>query len=714
MSETPSTPAGSSLPQFRVDDTTHAFRLGPRPSGSGFDGDLVDQTRNQIRELVDEIAKLSKSGCTTAEFYEGFLTRTTTALASSGGIIWTRAADDQPLEIAFHINFNQSSLATDPTAQAQHNQLLQRVVEAAEPLLVPPDSAGDSSNGGNPTKQLLIFAPLLVEERLIGLVEIFQRPGGGPATQRGYLRFLVQMTELASEFLQHRQWEELKLQQRLWHELQQFTHDVHTSLDLEKVAYIIANEGRRLLGCDRVAVTVTHGRRQRVVAVSGVDSIEPRAAEIKRLAELASAVVRGRDPLWFNGEMSTLAPQLEPPLQAYLDQSHGRSLALLPLHPPHRELPSDSGQAGADQPPLASLLIEQFSSAAFTSEQIKRIEQLQLPSSSALANASVVESIPLRNLLQQLQRLTRPFQPEWLPQTAGVIALTLLLTAIFCLLPWQFNLSAKGTLLPRDRQEIYAEINGTITSVFEADATNGLIEAGTVLAEISNHELQLQIERLEGELAKSEALISNLNHQQLEKSRSGNREQERRDRFYLETELAKATALRDGLQQELTIARRQAEALTVRNPLTGHLVDWQLRRQLLGRPVNRGDRLMTIVAPNSTFEVELFVPEKRMGHLLAELQSSPRPLPVRFTVASHPEQPLHGEVVEVEPLLALHESEGNSARIRVAFDNAQAADVLLRSGTRVTAQVQCGSRPLGYVLFHDLFDAIRGTWLLWF
>ena len=86
MSDTTSN-SGSATPQFRVDENTQPFRLGPRPATGGLDGDLLDQTRNQIRELVEEIAGLAKSGCSQGDFFEGFLTRTTRALASSGGVV---------------------------------------------------------------------------------------------------------------------------------------------------------------------------------------------------------------------------------------------------------------------------------------------------------------------------------------------------------------------------------------------------------------------------------------------------------------------------------------------------------------------------------------------------------------------------------------------------------------------------------------------------
>jgi hypothetical protein len=83
-------------------------------------------------------------------------------------------------------------------------------------------------------------------------------------------------------------------------------------------------------------------------------------------------------------------------------------------------------------------------------------------------------------------------------------------------------------------------------------------------------------------------------------------------------------------------------------------------------------------------------------------------------LASHPEQQIVGQISQIEPVLALHETEGNSARVLVEFDNQQTAGDLLRTGTRVTARINCGPRSLGYVLFHELFETMISTWQFWF
>ena len=100
----------------------------PKGSKSGnsasHDDKLVNQTKQQIRQLVTEISELARTDCSVQDFYQGFLTRTTGALASEGGAIWIRESSQQPLKIHYHINLKQTVLANDAAAQRKHSNLL--------------------------------------------------------------------------------------------------------------------------------------------------------------------------------------------------------------------------------------------------------------------------------------------------------------------------------------------------------------------------------------------------------------------------------------------------------------------------------------------------------------------------------------------------------------------------------------------------------------
>ena len=69
---------------------------------SSVNSETIEQTKQQIRGLVSEIAQLSKSDLSPQEYYAAFMQRIVSALAAMGGAVWT-ATDDQQLEVTYQI-----------------------------------------------------------------------------------------------------------------------------------------------------------------------------------------------------------------------------------------------------------------------------------------------------------------------------------------------------------------------------------------------------------------------------------------------------------------------------------------------------------------------------------------------------------------------------------------------------------------------------------
>ncbi len=80
------------------------------------DPQLIEQTKQQIRALVDEIAQLSKSQLAPQEFYGEFLTRVVAALAAIGGAVWT-TNDEGRLALQYQVNLNETKAHNRQTAE---------------------------------------------------------------------------------------------------------------------------------------------------------------------------------------------------------------------------------------------------------------------------------------------------------------------------------------------------------------------------------------------------------------------------------------------------------------------------------------------------------------------------------------------------------------------------------------------------------------------
>ncbi len=299
-----------------------------------YEPELVDQTRQQIRGLVREIEGLARAEVSPEEFYEGFLHRVVAALAAVGGAVWTLDEEGR-LNLSSQVNLAETRLHESQEDQQRHGKLLRKVLASGEGSVIQPKFASAEDDSGNPTDTLLVLAILKSDQEVRGLVEIFQRTGGRPAVERGYLRFLLQMCELAEDYLKTRQLRLYTDRQAIWTQLEQFTRLAHSSLEPRATAYTLSNEGRRLIECDRVSLAIRYGNRCKIEAVSGQETFDKRSNTVTLLGKLASVVVKAGEPLWYTGDTRDLAPQVEDAVEAYVDESHSKTVVVLPLVRPH-------------------------------------------------------------------------------------------------------------------------------------------------------------------------------------------------------------------------------------------------------------------------------------------------------------------------------------------------------------------------------------------
>jgi multidrug efflux pump subunit AcrA (membrane-fusion protein) len=695
-----------------IGPTSHAMTTGEQfaaVSVADIDHELVDKTKKQIRQLVSESAELAKSKSTAEAFYEGFLNRTVSALASTGGAIWIENTETKSLEIAYHINVNQTCLASDTAAQIQHSLLIEKLKVDGQPVLIPPNSGSVSpTEPGNPTEFLLIIGPLKMDNVTIGLVEILQRPGAGATTQRGYLRFLAQMCEIASDFLKNHKIRNFNDQQLFWQQLEQFMRLIHLGLDVDQTIFAIANESRRIIDCDRVSVAMNLGRRCMVRAVSGLDSIERRADQVKTLNQLATSVLRTGQSLLYTGDDRDLPPQIELHLQDYLDKAHCKMLAIFPLRETisRSETNKTSNASRALPPTLGVLIVENLKERAVTPAMRRRIELIVDHSQAALTNAVQHNSLFLMPLWKSLGKVARPFRGSRLPKTVMAIIGVTAAIIFLCTFPYSFSLSASGQLTPESQHEIFALADGVLQEVYVDENGPMLVDAGQPLAKLTNNELMAELENLTGNINQTTEQINKL-------QRALGERLDTLDRIRLDGELNMALEARKSLQREREIAELKAQKLEIRSPIRGHVVNWKVRENLLRRPVSTGQNLMTIVDVDTSWELELELQENRVGHLTRQLRTSKEPVPVSFALVSHPGTIFEGQLVRVDKKMEVYSEGGNAARVKVQFDNSQIPPDLLRSGTRVRAKILCGTRSIGYVWFHELIETIQTAMRFW-
>ena len=256
----------------------------------------LEQERRRIALRLEEVAKLSETNVPPGAFYGEMLKRLLEALAAPVGAVWARTAQGN-LQLQYQINISELGLDQSEDARKSHEELLKQAMMQPRPFHLPPHSGiGVAQDGkpqaGNPTNYLLLVVPIMVNQQVAGLIEVWQGANRPPQAITGYLQYMGYMAELVSRYQRNQIMGQLTGQQQVWTQLETFARQVHSSLHPTEVAYHVANEGRRLIECDRVSVAIRQfGSKARIEAVSGADVVERRSNLIRLMRSLCEHVM---------------------------------------------------------------------------------------------------------------------------------------------------------------------------------------------------------------------------------------------------------------------------------------------------------------------------------------------------------------------------------------------------------------------------------------
>lgn len=643
------------------------------------------QTWRRIDELVDRVQAQVAGGGDERAFYATLLDSALRATAAVSGAVWNADAGQrwQPLVATddAHAPWSAGQAGAGP-----HGPLLQRVAQSQQASAAPPDAA-------NVSPYLLSACPVVVEGRVLRIVEICQRPDIPAEAARRHAEVLTALCELAADFHRRARLQELQARDLWWQRAAQFGEQLQQPLDLPRVAYAVVNETRRLLEVDRVTLAVRRRGRLRVQAVSGLDTFDPRATPVRQVERLAERVAAIAEPLVYTVGGPAVAPELETAVAGYIDQAPVRLLAAIPLVEP----------AADGEPPRAPhgvLLIESFTSTAGELDRTA-LDFICRHVRLAVARALRYEQIPAVRIWERLSRGRRPGRGMhgalWALPLAAVVA-------AMCLVPAEFRVTCRGQLRPQIARNLFAPRDGRIEQL-HADHGDA-VAAGQLLAELDSSELEYEWTRLAGELQTTQEQCQAVQAARLDAKPATAVERDEYVRQTAEEERLKSVLISLRQQQELLDQERRA--LQIRSPIAGHVLTWDLTDTLPQRPVKRGQLLMTVADTRGPWMLEVQVRDQDVGYVLAAQQAGGQPLAVRFFPATAPGRTYEGrldtlaEIVEVD----LHQQLSVTARVRVET----AAIPHRLAGAGVVARIDCGQRPLGYVWLHDVIQAVRG-WL---
>lgn len=681
------------------------------------DPSVIEQTRQQIKRLVGEIAELAEADIQPQEFAVEFLNRVVAAVAATGGALWM--VDPRGgLRIQHQIEFRQTGLLDGRVRSAPHDALLGVMMQTNEPQSIPSGAVVEGMpNAGNPTPFTLIIAPITVDKQNVGLIEILMDPSRKAAQQRSTLVFVSDLADLATQYLKNRQMRQVLSQQRLWNQLEGFTHSIHNSLGLTETALAVANEGKRLVGCDRVSVAVKIGGRPLVEAISGQEVVERRSNLVRELTRLCKVVVASGEDLVYTGDTENFPPDIRDALELYIDESGSKALFVTLLHKPISTFDKE-GLKAPDRVPFGCIVAEQIGDEMPMTDAQARAEVVARHASTALWNAQTHDKIFLRGLLTTIGGPSRWFRGRNLAKILAVLGLIGCLVATLAFVPWRLTIAGKGSLLPAERYSTFAPVaqGAVVEKVFVEHGQT--VKKGEPLLELFSPDLDKEHKRLIAEMNASNTQMLNLRKQY---DAAVSRPQEREQ---LNAQLNEARIKHDSALEQIDIINEQIQTLTLTSPCDGIVTTWEVQKNLMRRPVEVGQELIQVADTSGDWVLEVEVADSDMGPILTaydklkkEIAAGTKPADARlgayFVTMTDPEHRYRGQVLRISARAETAEQE-HVVKVTVAFPEDVRQDFLrrnreMRPGSEVRARVECGDASLAYVIFRDVIQVFYET-----
>jgi multidrug efflux pump subunit AcrA (membrane-fusion protein) len=675
---------------------------------------------HELEDVFAALGQLARSSVAPPEFYRTLLDECVRALAANGGVVWLRGPDSfQPIA---HLRWPVAKAAGDEAWRHAHELLLQKAAIRGEVITIASDLEPNPAGAGVPVEDSVVLGPvrLRLEARqpaTAAIIELSLASDASPATYRGCEQFLAAVCDLASDYHAFHELRRLRKDDAYREELLHLANRVHRQLGLAETAYAVVNEGRRVVGCDRLSVVAASGARSRLLAMSGISRVERRSGAVQRIEELGELVHRSNEPaLYADGPCDALPPVAEA-LERHAEESHARQLAAIPVDWPGQAAATDDEREPAAPPrrrddrPMFVLVAEQFD-ARHGELNRERLAEVARVCSTALYNAQQFNQFPLGWLMRPLGEL-KYYVATHLSRTAIAIVAIASCVAALVLIPADFTIESPGTLEPAVRRDVFAPRSGLVDEVLVAHGAD--VATGQPLVQLRDPQLELELKRVDGELETAQRQIDAV---RATRTNRQIRDTKPADGYRLSAEERELEQRLVNLRHELELLNREREALVVRSPIAGRVLSWDLAHRLAARPVERGEVLVTVADLSAEWQLKLAVPDDRIGYVLAAQQVLGAELPVIFRLSSDDGEEHTGHISEVSRTADVNPEETTpspTVQVTVELDALNLNEAVrqeLRPGVSARAQIDCGRRSVGYVWLHDIWDAAL-EWL-WF
>jgi multidrug efflux pump subunit AcrA (membrane-fusion protein) len=442
--------------------------------------------------------------------------------------------------------------------------------------------------------------------------------------------------------------------------------------------------------------------------------VEQRANLVREMTRLSKAVVQSGEDLVYTGSTDGLPPEIRDHLEVFIDESGSKALVATLLYKPEWAVDGDPSKP-KDKVPYGVLIAEQIGDEIAPTDMHARTEVVSRHASNALYNASEHSKIFGRPVLQALGTPARTFRGRTLAKIGAVLALLLVAIAVMAFVPWELTIDGRGSLLPEHRRALFSPYQAVVKEVLVDHWDK--VAKGQVLVRLESKELDKELEKLRAERADAASREANLETQQANSGKPDEATQ-------LRGELDQARIKKESATEQIAILEEQKKMLDITAPFDGIVTTWEVKKNLMNRPVDIGQELIQIADMSQEFALEVEVADNDMAPILKakdrlekDITSGAKPadtsLGAWFVTATDPEHRYNGYVRRIAGKADTVEQK-HVVKVTVGFDDSVRQDFLKRNqdfrpGAEVRARIKCGEAKLAYVLLRDIVHVWHET-----
>jgi GAF domain-containing protein len=424
----------------------------------------------------------------------------------------------------------------------------------------------------------VMCAPLLKEERVLGVVEVVNRSDGRRFDEDD-LFYLSNMCEQAASAVHNANLLQAERKVHTLDALLTISKEITSTLNLDHVLTTVVNEAATVVPFDQCVIGLYDRHRFILGAVSGESQV-PRTPEMEKLREVLAGVAEQAQAVSADRREEGWKVQAEGASQglvSYLEERGLEGFYALPLR-------DEQGTVGV----LALL----SNTAEFLSEShLEVLSILASQTTVAIRNARLYQDVPLLSIWQPVlkskQKLEGLTPSRWLEIAwkGGVLVL------LSILVPWKYRIQTNAGVVPAERRVVSAEVSGIVQRVSVREGQK--VNAGEELASLDDSEDRIRLARAGTDLA--------LAHRQLAEA------EEKRDW----AAAGQARLNLDLHQAEVNLFQEKVEKARLRAPIEGVVVTPHVEEKA-GKLLKVGEAFCELVNQDH-LAVEMNVPETEVS-----------------------------------------------------------------------------------------------------